>query len=157
MIRRWFAKRKTHGFKFVDGIIVEVIELVIRWKSKIFVQTRWMHIKVAHFLSLYGFSTNCILFKCHIHIIKSSIWQKYLWIKIANLNKNIYWGVNSINIHQSYSNGLLKWAYGLWSRLCISIQMHFLLWFHLNIFYKDSLYDTWWKKNMDWKKLQQKI
>jgi len=33
--------------------------------------------------------------------------------------------------------------------------MH-LLWFHLNIFYRDSIYDVYdGKKNMDWKKLQQ--
>jgi hypothetical protein len=24
-------------------------------------------------------------------------------------------------------------------------------------FYKDSIYDTWWKKKMDWKKLQQEL
>jgi hypothetical protein len=48
---------------------------------------------VAHFLRPYGHFVKCILFKCYKHIIKSSIWQKYLWIKIAYLNKNIYWGV----------------------------------------------------------------
>jgi hypothetical protein len=47
--------------------------------------------KVAHFLSLFGLFAKCTIFKCHKRIVKSSIWQKYLWIKIANLNKNIYW------------------------------------------------------------------
>jgi hypothetical protein len=27
----------------------------------------------------------------------------------------------------------------------------------INIFYRDSIYDTWWGKKIDWKKLQQKI
>jgi hypothetical protein len=55
-------------------------------------------------------------------------------------------GWNSIDIHQSYSNGLLKWAYELCFGFCIHIQMHFLLWFHLIVFYWDSIHDTWWKK-----------
>jgi len=34
--------------------------------------------------------------------------------------------------------------YNLGSKL--TFKCIFLLWFHLNIFYKDSIYDTWWKK-----------
>jgi hypothetical protein len=46
-----------------------------------------------HFLLLDGLFAKCTLFKCHEHIVKLSIRQKYLWIKSANLNKNIYWKV----------------------------------------------------------------
>jgi hypothetical protein len=49
-----------------------------------------MQAMVVHFLRPYGVSIECILFKCHKHIVKSLIWQKYLWIMIVNLNKNIY-------------------------------------------------------------------
>jgi hypothetical protein len=59
-----------------------------------------MQAMVAHFLQPYELSAECTLFKCHKCIVKSSIQQNYLWIKIANLNKNIYLGV-------------LKWTYGL--------------------------------------------
>jgi hypothetical protein len=52
-----------------------------------------MDTKVAHFLFFYRLFTKCNLFKYHKHIVKPLIWQKYLWIQIANLNKNIYWGV----------------------------------------------------------------
>jgi len=109
-----------------------------------------MHTKVVHFLSLYGLSAKSTLFKCHKCIVKTSIWQKYLWIKIANLNKNIYWRVISINIHQSYSNGLLKWAYGPCFGFYINSQMHFLLWFYLNMLL--SKFNI--GKKMDLKKLQ---
>jgi len=69
-----------------------------------------MHIKVAHFLSLSELFAKCTLFKWHKHIVESSIWQKYLWIKIVNLNKNIYWEVK-FNKHTPI--------------ICINIQMHF--------------------------------
>jgi len=62
---------------------------IIKWSN---VCGTWQT-KVAHFLSLYVFFAKCTLFKCHKHIVKPSIWQQYLWIKIAKLNKNIYWGV----------------------------------------------------------------
>ncbi len=116
-----------------------------------------MHIKVVHFLFLSRVFANYTLFKCHKHIVKSSIWQKKLWIKIFNLNKNIYWKRNSINIHQSYSNGLLKWAYGLWFGFYISIQMHFLLWFHSIFSIRTQYIILDRKTNMNWKKLQQKL
>jgi hypothetical protein len=48
-----------------------------------------MQVMVAHFLCLYGPFAECTLFKSHKPIVKSSIWKKHLWIKIANLNKNI--------------------------------------------------------------------
>jgi hypothetical protein len=58
----------------------------------------------------------------------------------------------------SYCNGLLKWTYKLQSGFYIDIQMNiFLLWFHLNIFFRNSIYDAWWGKKIDWKKLQQKV
>jgi hypothetical protein len=43
-----------------------------------------MQTKVAHFLHPYGLFVECTIFKCHKKVGKSSIWQKYLWIKIAN-------------------------------------------------------------------------
>jgi hypothetical protein len=95
---------------------------------------RILQAKVAHFLSLFRLFAKCTLFKCHKCTIKSLIWQNYLWIKIANLNKNIYWGWNSVNIHQSSNYGLLKWTYGLCYGFYINVQMHFLLWFHLKFF-----------------------
>jgi uncharacterized protein YggT (Ycf19 family) len=49
-----------------------------------------MQATLAHFLHPYEFFARCILFKCHKCIAKSSIWQKYLKVKIINLNKNIY-------------------------------------------------------------------
>jgi hypothetical protein len=49
-----------------------------------------MQVMVAHFLYLYGLFAKCTLFKCHKHIVKPLIGQKYLWINIANKNKNIY-------------------------------------------------------------------
>jgi hypothetical protein len=101
---------------------------------------------VDHFMHLYALSIKCIIFKWHKHIIKSSISQKYLWIKIANLNKNIYRRVKFNKHTPIYNNEPLKWTYGLWFRFCINIQMHFLLWFYFNIFYKDSIYDAWWGK-----------
>jgi hypothetical protein len=111
----------------------------------------WMHIKVAHFLSLSGLSTQCILFKCHKCIVKSSIWKKTLWTKIANLNKIFIEGYNSINIHQSYSYGLLKLAYGLCSGFYINIQMHFFVMIS-SIFIGTQYMIHDGEKNMDWKK-----
>jgi hypothetical protein len=58
-------------------------------------------------------------------------------------------GRNSINICQSYSNGFFERTYGLWYGFYI---VHFLLWFHLNIFYRDSIYETWWKNKYELKK-----
>jgi hypothetical protein len=49
-----------------------------------------MQAMVAHFLQPYGLFVECTIFKCNKRIIKSSIQQKYLWIKITNLNNNIY-------------------------------------------------------------------
>jgi hypothetical protein len=49
-----------------------------------------MQATMAHFLRLYGLFAKCTLFKCHNHIVKTSILQKYLRIKIVNLNKNMY-------------------------------------------------------------------
>jgi len=49
-----------------------------------------MQAMVAHFLHPYGLFAECFFFKCHKNIIKSSIWQNYLRIMVANLNKNIY-------------------------------------------------------------------
>jgi hypothetical protein len=49
-----------------------------------------MQAMVAHFFHPYELFKECILFKCHKCIVKSSIWQKYLKVKIVNLNKNIY-------------------------------------------------------------------
>jgi hypothetical protein len=57
-----------------------------------------MKATMIHFLGPYGLYVECIIFKWHKHIVKSSIWQKYLWIKIANLNKNNYYKVK-INKH----------------------------------------------------------
>jgi len=50
---------------------------------------RYMQASMAHFLHPYGLFTKYTLFKCHKHIVKSSISQRYLWNKISNLNKNI--------------------------------------------------------------------
>jgi hypothetical protein len=51
-----------------------------------------MQTTMVHFLRPYGLSTKYNLFKCRITKIINLI-KKYLWIKIANLNKNIYKGV----------------------------------------------------------------
>jgi hypothetical protein len=39
----------------------------------------------------------------------------------------------------------------------LTFKCIFLLWFHFNIFYRDSIYDTRWEKNNGLKKLQQKL
>jgi len=45
---------------------------------------------VVHYVCVYGLFAKYTPFKCHKCIGKSLIWQKNLWIKIINLNKNIY-------------------------------------------------------------------
>jgi len=39
-------------------------------------------------------------------MVKSSMWQKYLQIKIANLNKNMHIIMTFKKIHQTYSHEL---------------------------------------------------
>ncbi len=89
-----------------------------------FIQMSQMHCKIINLTKIF----------CQVLLRKPN------WIRI------FIEGWNSINIHWSNSNELLKWSYGLCSKFYNNIQMHFLLWFHFNIFYKDSIYDTQWKK-----------
>jgi hypothetical protein len=85
----------TNGYLFPRQVVFvstmhRCLHLQMKEKSN---GLRWMHIKVVQFWSFFRLSEKSILFKCHKCIIKSSIWQKNLWLKIANLNKNIYWRV----------------------------------------------------------------
>jgi len=101
---------------------------------------------VVHFLHPYGLSTKCTLFKCHKHIVKSSIWQKNyvlrlpIWIK--NNIKGGKFNKHTPTIQQS------TFKVDIWIIIWV-LHWHsnaFSLWFHLNIFYRDSIYDIWWKK-----------
>jgi len=56
-----------------------------------------------------------------------------------------------------YSNGLLKWKHQLGSRIYISIQVDFLLSFHLKMSYRVLVYDTWQEKNVHSKKITIKM
>jgi hypothetical protein len=50
---------------------------------------------------------------------------------------------NLVNIHQTYSNGLLKWTHELWFQIDMNIQMHLnSTWFLLKMFNRDLLCDT---------------
>lgn len=51
------------------------------------------------------------------------------------------WQWNSINLHQTHNNEFFKWNHGLWFWICMKIQMHFSMLFHLKMFYKDSICD----------------
>jgi hypothetical protein len=72
-----------------------------------------MQATMVHFLRPYELFAECAPFKCHknckIIILKKIIIGLRLptWIRI------FIKGWNSMDIHQSYSNGLLKRTYGL--------------------------------------------
>jgi hypothetical protein len=72
-----------------------------------------MQITMAHFLRPYGFSIECTLFQCHNCIVKSSIWKKNNGLRLPTWIRIFVKGWNSINMHESYSNGFLKCTYGL--------------------------------------------
>jgi hypothetical protein len=63
-------------------------------------------------------------------------------LRLPNSNKIMYKMLKSNNIHQTYSNELLKWNYGLWFWIYEKIQMHFSISFHLRMSYRDSICDT---------------
>jgi hypothetical protein len=67
-----------------------------------------MQTKVAHFLSFFQLFPKCTLFKCDKCIVKSSIWENNYGLKFPTWIRIFIEGWNSINIHQSYSNGLLS-------------------------------------------------
>jgi hypothetical protein len=67
-----------------------------------------MQAMVAHFLCPYGPFAECTLFKCHKPIVKLSIWKKNYGLRLPTWIRIFNKGWNPINIHQSYSNGLLK-------------------------------------------------
>jgi hypothetical protein len=84
---------KTKATIYVGAMVVLDFQASLNdWDSKVgdggLCILKWLI-----FWSLFDLSTKCILIKCHKCIVKSSIWQKYLEIKIFHLNKNIHWGV----------------------------------------------------------------
>jgi hypothetical protein len=99
---------------------------------------------MAYFLSLFGLSTKCTLFKCHKCIAKNIYLSIILYIKIFNLNKNIYWWVK-FNKHTPMDYVLSSTLTFKCIVFIISSQY---------FFNRESMYDTRWKQNMDWKNLR---
>jgi hypothetical protein len=56
-------------------------------------------------------------------------------------------------IHQIYNNGLLKLKIMEWFVICASIYMHFCVWILFGLYYRDSIYDMFFKKEHIWKKI----
>ncbi len=109
---------------------------------------------VTHFLHPYGLFAKCILFKCYKHIIKSSIWQKNYGLRLPTWIKIFIEGWFSINIHQSYCNGLLKWTYMDYNMGIALIFKCIFYYDFISIFFIGTQYMIHdGKKNMDWKKL----
>jgi len=59
-------------------------------------------------------------------------------------------------IHKIYSNGLLKLKNMDWFVVYAFIYMHIYVWILFGIYYKDSIYDMFLKKNHMCKKILEK-
>jgi len=123
------------------------------WRSII----KWSNVcgtlqaKVAHFFGIFCKVYSIQMSQTHCKIINLTI--TFYGLRFPTWIRIFIEGWNVIHRHQSHSNGLWKWAYRLCYGLCINIQMHFLLWFH---FYRDTIYDTWWKKYIWVEKITEK-
>jgi hypothetical protein len=60
-------------------------------------------------------------------MVKSSMWQVLLWIRVGNLNKNMYimMKFNKYTLVKHITYEFVKWSHGLYSQMYMKIQMHF--------------------------------
>jgi hypothetical protein len=107
---------------------------------------------MVHFLSLSRLFAKCILLKCHKRIIKSPIWKNIYGLKFAIWIRIFIEGWNSIYIHQSYNNVLLKWEYDYVLGFVLTFKC-ILYYDFISIFFIGTQYMIHdGKINMDWKK-----
>jgi hypothetical protein len=114
-----------------------------------------MQAMVAHFLHPYGLFVECILFKCYKHIINHQFDKNIYGLRLPTWIRIWIEGWNSINIHQSCSNELLKWIYMDYN-MGIALTFKYIFYYDfISIFFIGTQYMIHdGKKNMDWKKLQ---